>query len=138
MSGSRLSRISVALLVAASLSAWSAIAVTAVDDAAYNTNCSSTRICIYKNSNLTVPLATTCNTCNDAEYTDDSYPNGAGNLNDSMTSAVNYKTSGKVLWYPNVFYDGTPFCLDHGIAALYVGSGFDNRASSHLSISGSC
>lgn len=55
-----------------------------------------------------------------------------------MSSAINYRASGKVLWYPDVFYSGVPLCLDAQVAALYVGSSFNDRASSHLTTSGTC
>ena len=139
MSGARIPRVAVAFLVAVSMLALSAATVVAVDDAAYDLNCSSGRICIYRDQNLGQPLAATCGSCIDSDYSNDSYPNNAGNLNNSMTSAVNYRTSGKVIWYRYANYSGsTPFCLNHGIAALHVGSSFNDAASSHLVATGSC
>lgn len=134
----RLLRVTLATLIALSFSGLSALVTVAADDASYDTNCSSGRICIYKDGNLSGSLAATCGTCIDSDYTNDDYPNFAGNLNDTMSSGINYRSSGKVLWYPNVNYSGTPFCLDHQVAALYVGSSFNDRASSHLYAAGSC
>lgn len=138
MSRNRLRRVGVAFLVALSLSASSIASATAADDASYNLNCSSGRICIYKDSNLTGSLAATCGSCIDSDYTNDDYPNFAGGMNDTLSSSVNYKTSGKVIWYSSVNYAGTPFCLNHGIAAIYVGSSFNDRASAHAVLTGSC
>jgi hypothetical protein len=135
---SHIERSGQAVAAALSLIAAAVGVVTAVDDADYNMDCSSGRICIYKDAYLAGSLAATCGSCNDADYTNDQYPNYAGGLNDTMSSAVNYRSSGKVLWYPNVLYSGTPFCLDARVAALYVGSSFNDRASSHLSTSGTC
>ncbi len=135
---SRTQRFVLAVAAALSLAAATVGAVTAVDDAAYDLNCSSGRICIYKDANLKGSLAATCGSCNDADYTNDDYPNYAGGLNDTMSSAINYRASGKVLWYPDVFYSGIPFCLDARVAALYVGGSFNDRASSHLTTSGTC
>lgn len=135
----QLPRLAVAFLMAVSISATFAALVAAVDDASYNEDCSTGRICIYRDSNLGMPLAATCGTCNDADYSNDSYPNNAGNLNDSMSSSVNYRSTGKVIWYRSANYSGTtPFCLNHGVVALNVGSAFNDVASSHLSTSGSC
>lgn len=135
---SRMQRLMVAVAAALSLAASTVVAVAAVDDASYDLNCSSGRICIYKDAYLEGSLAATCGSCNDADYTNDQYPNFAGGLNDTMSSAINYRTSGKVLWYPDVFYSGTPFCLDAHVAALFVGSSFNDRASSHLTTTGTC
>ncbi|MGH2467988.1 MAG: peptidase inhibitor family I36 protein, partial [Candidatus Limnocylindrales bacterium] len=97
--------------------------------------CDQGELCIWRDIDNDPPFASV-GLANDDDYTNDTWPNNAGNLNDSMSSAWNRLLGYHVIFYENTFTSGSSICFYGGEIDDYVGT-FNDLASSHLVAVGS-
>lgn len=97
---------------------------------AWDTSCVSGRVCVYRDSNFGLPLAAT--TGHDQNYVGDYYPNTNDSINDSISSLKNMYTSKDVVFYHDINYSDSAFCVDSWWQYSWAGLLNNDRFSSHL------
>ena len=110
------------------------VAVLAPIALAWDATCNAGEMCNWRHANFGVPLAAKDRSDND--YTNDFYPNTQSTLNDSVSSIRNRFNTKDVVWFFDVGYSGTSFCLNPGWESGDL-RGHNDQYSSHLVAVGS-
>jgi hypothetical protein len=89
----------------------------------------SNYLCIYRDRDLQGAYGHMAGS--NASYVGEDYPSSTYDVDNSVSSAMNLYGSKDVIWHHNINNQGTAYCLDSNVAALWVGL-FDNDVfSSH-------
>lgn len=117
-------RLSVSLFSLGLFVLWTGVA------AAWDLSCVNGRVCVYKDSEFRVPMAADIGS--EWSYVGDYYPNTGDSINDSVSSLKNLYQYNDVVFYHDVGYSGSAFCVDSYWQYSWVGLLNNDRFSSHL------